>query len=99
MKDLIKHFRRGRDGSWTCIAYAEIRHPQGRIQVAEGARFTPGTIFMAVDIVTMLEQELHRLHDATRPISQSPQNPISGRPSLPSHLERRPADSIPYLSS
>lgn len=99
MKDFLNHFRRGQDGSWTCIAHAEIRHTMGRIQVAEGARFTPGTIFMGVDIVTMLEQELHRLHGATRPISQFPQNSIYGRPSLPSHLERQPADSIPYLSS
>src|SRR5688572_1716429 len=36
MKDFIKHFRRGRDGSWTCIADVEIRHTMGGIQVAEG---------------------------------------------------------------
>ena len=69
MKDFIKHSSRGRDGSWTCIVHAEIRHTTGRIQVAEGARFTLGTIFMAVDIVKLLEQEFHRLNGATRPIS------------------------------
>jgi hypothetical protein len=83
MKDFIKHFRRERDGAWTCISHAEIRHVLGRIQVAEGARFTPGTIFMAVDIVKLLEQEFHGLNGATRPIS----------------VERQAAESIPYLSS
>jgi hypothetical protein len=81
MKDFIKHFRRGRDGSWTCIAHAEIRHPQGRIQVAEGARFTPGTIFMAVDIVTMLEQELHRLVAQFRNLLKTPY--LVGHPCRP----------------
>ena len=76
MRDFIKHFRRDRDGSWTCISHAESNHILGRIQVAEGARFMPGTIFMAVDIVKLLEQEFHRLNGAARPISQSPQDSI-----------------------
>ena len=78
MKDFIKHFRRAQDGSWTCISHAEINHVLGRIQVSDGARFMPGTIFMAVDIVKLLEQEFHRLNGATRPISESPRDSIHG---------------------
>jgi hypothetical protein len=60
MRDFITHFERESDGSWRCISSAEFRHVQGRIQIAEGTRFVPGTIFMAVDIVELLEQERER---------------------------------------
>jgi hypothetical protein len=57
MQDFIRHFVREPDGAWRCIASCEIHHMLGRIQVAEGSRFKPGTIFMAVDIVQLLERE------------------------------------------
>ena len=60
MQNFIKHFVRESDGSWRCTSSAELRHILGRIQVAEGTRFVPGTIFMAVDIVRLLEQERER---------------------------------------
>jgi hypothetical protein len=61
MKDFIKHFVREPNGAWTCISNTEITTVMGRIQVAEGTRFTPGTIFMAVDIVRLLEDEAERV--------------------------------------
>ena len=61
MKDFIKNFIREPDGAWTCISNSEITTVMGRIQVAEGTRFTPGTIFMAVDIVRLLEDEAERM--------------------------------------
>jgi hypothetical protein len=60
VRNFIKHFERQPDGSWTCKSFAELTTAQGRIQVSEGTRFTPGTVFMAVDIVGMLEQERRR---------------------------------------
>jgi hypothetical protein len=59
--DFIKNFVCEPDGAWTCIANAEITTVMGRIQVAEGTRFTPGTIFMGVDIVRLLEEEAERV--------------------------------------
>ena len=55
MKDLDKDFRRDRDGAWVCVNPTELVLPSGRIQVAVGTRFTPGTRFMGVDIVRLLE--------------------------------------------
>jgi hypothetical protein len=57
MKDFINKFERQSDGSWVCVSFAEITTVMGRIQVTEGTRFMPGTVFMAVDIVRLLEQE------------------------------------------
>lgn len=59
--DFIKHFVREPNGAWTCISNAEITTVMGRIQVAAGTRFMPGTIFMAVDIVRLLEEETERV--------------------------------------
>ena len=56
MKEFIKHFEREPDGAWTCITPAEITTIMGRIKVTPGTRFTPGTVFMAVDIVRLLEE-------------------------------------------
>ena len=56
LKDFIKNFEREPGGAWNCITPAEITTIMGRIKVAPGTRFTPGTVFMAVDIVRLLEE-------------------------------------------
>ena len=59
MKDFY-HFEHRAGGAWECVIAAEIMTPMGRIQVAAGVRFTPGTKFMGVDVVQLLEQEAER---------------------------------------
>jgi hypothetical protein len=34
--------------------------PQGRVQVTQGARFTLGTMFMNIELASMLEAEYQR---------------------------------------
>ena len=59
--EFASHFCRNFDGSWTCTSPADLRGPNGRIQVAAGSRFYPGTIFMGFDIARWLEDRLsHR---------------------------------------
>ncbi|HUQ73863.1 MAG TPA: hypothetical protein VM183_03985 [Burkholderiales bacterium] len=55
MKNFYAAFQRNPDGSWTCVAPATLTHPGGRIQVAEGSCFYPGTNFMGVDIAGWLD--------------------------------------------
>jgi hypothetical protein len=57
MKNFIKHFVREGDGSWTCREHATLEGPQGRIQVTPGARFTPGTEFMGIDLAKWLDEQ------------------------------------------
>jgi hypothetical protein len=52
----IKHFVREGDGMWRCVAPAELQVDVGRIQVAPGTIFTRGTMFMGVDLASMLEE-------------------------------------------
>jgi len=56
VNSFIKSFARLEDGSWLCIRPAEWDSPWGRIQVTQGARFTPGTTFMGVDLARVLDE-------------------------------------------
>lgn len=60
MHDLIKHFVRDHAGVWTCIEPAEIDGPQGRIQVALGARFPRGIRFMGVELAKLLDEQYEK---------------------------------------
>ena len=57
MASFFRSFRRNADGSWTCIAPATLIHPRGRIQVTEGTCFSPGTVFMGVDVAAWLDSQ------------------------------------------
>jgi hypothetical protein len=64
MRHFYRAFARSSDGSWTCIEATTLEHPAGRIQVAEGSRFYPGTTFMGIDLVRLLDEERSRLERA-----------------------------------
>ncbi|HEX7053117.1 MAG TPA: hypothetical protein VF211_04185 [Burkholderiales bacterium] len=57
MGEFIKDFVRQPDGTWVCVEPAETYLESGRIQVAPGARFKPGTRFMGVDLAGLLEAQ------------------------------------------
>ena len=65
MHQFIKHFVREAPGIWTCIEPADLLLPQGRVQVAAGTRFTPGSKFMGVELARLLEEQYEqaRRHD------------------------------------
>jgi hypothetical protein len=94
MNNFIRYFERGPDGMWTCVLSADLETVQGRVQVTSGTRFAPGTLFMGIDLVGMLEHELHRRNShASPPISQPPKTPYMIRLPLraaPLKPERRP---------
>jgi len=56
VRNFIRYFRRESAGHWICIKPCEMDLPSGRIQVAEGTRFTAGTRFMDVDIAGLLDE-------------------------------------------
>jgi hypothetical protein len=66
VQDFIQHFTREPDGSWRCKDFAEITTISGRIQVSAGTHFMPGTVFMGVDIVKLLENEASRQFGSSR---------------------------------
>ena len=67
MKNFLKSFVREPDGVWTCVAFAELSTLKGRAQVTPGTRFAPGTLFMGIDLVAMLEEELNSMRGNSSP--------------------------------
>ena len=57
MAHYLESFRRLRDGSWKCERAVTIEHPRGRIQVASGSVFVPGTKFMDIDLAEWLDEQ------------------------------------------
>jgi len=57
-EDFRRAFCKGDDGSWKCVEPATLDTPGGRIQVAAGTTFYPGTRFMGFDLVAWLERRL-----------------------------------------
>ena len=66
MRDFIKHFRRDRDGVWTCVSPADLETVQGRVRVIPGTSFPPGTLFMGIDLVGMLDDEFSKVNGHRR---------------------------------
>jgi hypothetical protein len=56
MQDFVKHFVRGRDGTWTCTKAAQYRVELGILEVKPGDRFRPGDIVMGVEVVALLDR-------------------------------------------
>lgn len=54
-KAILDAFVRDADGAWCCVRAVTLEGPRGRIQVAEGAIFRHGIIFMGVDIARFLD--------------------------------------------
>ena len=60
METFIRNFVRDGDGCWRCIAPAELQVAAGRIQVAPGMTFTRGTMFMGLDLASLLDEHYQR---------------------------------------
>ena len=52
----IRNFVREAEGAWRCVQPAELNWNSGRIQVAPGTTFTRGTMFMGIDLASLLEE-------------------------------------------
>ena len=65
MQNFIKAFVRDLDRVWVCVAPAELETVKGRVQVTPGTRFAPGTLFMGIELIGMLEDELNRLRGSS----------------------------------
>ena len=59
--ELLKAFRREPGGTWICVEPTTIEGPNGRIQVAPGTTFKPGSTFMGADLAKWLDDRLGKL--------------------------------------
>jgi len=59
--ELLKAFRREPSGTWVCVEPTTFEGPNGRIQVAPGTAFKPGSTFMGADLAKWLDERLAKL--------------------------------------
>jgi len=71
MREFATHFCRNADGSWTCTSPGTFTGPNGRIQVAAGSKFYPGTSFMGFDLAAWLDEQLEAQGQECGPIERS----------------------------
>ena len=57
MKRLLDAFVRQPGGTWVCVRHTSFEGPQGRMEVARGSVFEPGSAFMGVDLAAWLDQQ------------------------------------------
>ena len=69
--EFAMHFCKNRDGSWTCLLPGTFNGPNGRVQVAAGSRFYPGTVFMGFDLAAWLADQLQNEQPLCEEIERS----------------------------
>lgn len=69
--EFASHFCRNPDGSWTCTSPGTFKGPNGRIQVAVGSKFYPGTSFMGFDLAAWLDRHRKTEAEECGPIERS----------------------------
>ena len=58
MSEVLRAFRREADGTWVCVEPTTFEGPNGRVQVAPGTSFPPGSTFMGTDLAKWLDEQL-----------------------------------------
>ncbi|MFZ0397954.1 MAG: hypothetical protein WAM06_07945 [Methyloceanibacter sp.] len=66
----LNRFQRQPNGEWACTKPIKINGPSGPLMIDEGTSFSPGALFMGLDLAKELDQMAakHRL-SAARPAS------------------------------
>jgi hypothetical protein len=66
----LNRFQRQSNGEWACTKPIKINGPSGPLMIDEGTSFSPGALFMGLDLAKELDQMAakHRL-SAARPAS------------------------------
>jgi len=64
----LSRFQRQPNGGWACTMPIKINGPSGPIMIDEGRTFSPGALFMGLDLAKELDQMAakHRLPTASR---------------------------------
>ena len=60
MGHFLDAFVRQPGGAWVCVDHISFEGPHGRMEVARGSVFTPGTTFMCVDVAAWLDEQATR---------------------------------------
>ena len=52
----LDRFQRHPNGVWTCTKPINVKGPQGPVVISQGASFSPGALFIGLDLARELDQ-------------------------------------------
>ena len=53
--EFLNRFERGANGEWACTKPIKVNGPRGPVMIDEGAIFSPGALFMGIDLAKELD--------------------------------------------
>ena len=65
----LNRFQRQPNGEWACTKPIKIHGPSGPVMIEEGTSFSPGALFLGLDLATELDQK-YRLPTVRQPSSR-----------------------------
>ena len=60
----LNRFQRKSNGDWSCTKPIKVNGPSGPIMISEGTLFSPGALFMGLDLARELDQMAAKHHRA-----------------------------------
>ena len=54
--EFLSRFRRHPNGVWACTKPINVNGPNGPVVIGQGASFSPGALFMGLDLAKELDQ-------------------------------------------
>jgi hypothetical protein len=54
--EFVRRFQREQTGSWTCTKPIKIDGPNGPLFIARGQGFSPGALFLGIDLAKELDR-------------------------------------------
>ena len=54
--EFLKRFQRQPDGAWACVKALKVDGPNGPVTIGQGTGFSPGALFMGLDLAKELDQ-------------------------------------------
>lgn len=54
--EFLDRFQRQPNGGWACTKPINVKGPRGPVVISQGASFSPGALFMGLDLAKELDQ-------------------------------------------
>jgi hypothetical protein len=65
--EFLNRFQRQPNGAWACTKPIKVDGPSGPIVIGQGASFSPGALFMGLDLAKELDQMAAKHRSAPKP--------------------------------
>jgi hypothetical protein len=68
--DFLNRFQRQANGVWVCTKPIKIDGPSGLVIIGQGTSFSPGILFMGLDLAKELDQMAAKHRSVPKPLAR-----------------------------